>query len=334
MESLEYEPAWAFGANCDVSDPAAIAALIDRCNNLGIDAIESGNACSVAMEATQRGLLAGRGLMWGDDEKMMKLLDDIAYRNGIGADLAESPARAAAKWGAPRDFHVGQRHVHTCLRPAWIKGMGLSYATSNRGACHLRSYTPAAEVIGNVLGPSTVTDPLEWKGKGELTMIFQNVHTVTDCLDVCKFATFAESMASFAEQYSVITGNPMDADGLLKVGERVYNLERYYNNLAGFREGSDSLPDRFLKEPSDGPGSKGHVCELEPDAGGVLCQTGLGERRGTREQADRAGDPLIPGGNPSLKEKRRAEWLAVSLLRYLLPPEEIRPANPPQQGAC
>ncbi len=147
--------------------------------------------------------------------------------------------------------------------PRGIKGMGIAYATSNRGACHLRGYTPAAEVVGNVLGPTEVTDPLEWKGKGKLTVVFQNVHTATDCLDICKFATFAESMDAFAEQYSTITGNPMDADGLLKVGERVYNLERHYNNLAGFGAGSDYLPERFLKEPSDGPGSKGNVCELE-----------------------------------------------------------------------
>jgi aldehyde:ferredoxin oxidoreductase len=114
-----------------------------------------------------------------------------------------------------------------------------------------------------VLGPADVADPLKWEGKGKLTMIFQNVHAMTDCLDVCKFATFAESLDTFAKQYTAITGNPMDVDGLLKVGERVYNLERHYNNLAGFREGSDYLPERFLKEPSNGPGSKGQVCELD-----------------------------------------------------------------------
>ena len=146
--------------------------------------------------------------------------------------------------------------------PRGIKGMGLGYATSNRGACHLRGYTPAAEVVGNVLGPSTVGDPLAWKGKGELNMIFQNVHAVTDCLDVCKFATFAESLDSFAAQYESITGVPSNPGHLLKVGERVYNLERYYNNLTGYAEGSDTLPERFLKEPSDFGGSKGQICEL------------------------------------------------------------------------
>jgi len=148
--------------------------------------------------------------------------------------------------------------------PRGIKGMGIGYATSNRGACHLRGYTPAAEAIGNVLGPSEVSDPLETKGKGELAVIFQNVHAMTDCLNVCKFATFSESLDTFASQFTAVTGIEADANYLLNVGERVYNLERYYNNLAGLGEGSDYLPERFLSEPSTGPGSEGHVCELEP----------------------------------------------------------------------
>lgn len=263
MESLEYESAWAFGANCDLGDAPAVAALIDACNDYGLDTIEAGNALSVTMEAAERGLLDGDDLAWGDSEGMLELLRKITFREGIGEDIAISPAHAAEKWGAPEISMSVKGMSIPAYDPRGIKGMGLAYATSNRGACHLRAYTPAAEVIGNVLGPSTVTDPLEWEGKGKLIVIFQNVHTVTDCLNVCKFATFAENMDAFAEQYATITGNPMDADGLLKVGERVYNLERYYNNLAGFREGSDYLPERFLKEPSDGPGSKGHVCELD-----------------------------------------------------------------------
>ncbi len=263
MESVEYESAWAFGANCGLDDVAAIAALIDRCNDYGLDTIEAGNALSVAMEATERGLLDGDGLAWGSAEAMLELLGKIALRQGIGEHIARSPAHAAAKWGVPEISMSVKGMSIPAYDPRGIKGMGIAYATSNRGACHLRGYTPAAEVVGNVLGPTEVTDPLEWKGKGKLTVVFQNVHTATDCLDICKFATFAESMDAFAEQYSTITGNPMDAGGLLKVGERVYNLERHYNNLAGFGAGSDYLPERFLKEPSDGPGSKGNVCELE-----------------------------------------------------------------------
>ena len=262
MESVEYESAWALGANCGMGDLAALAALIDRCNDYGIDTIEAGNALSVAMEATERGYLDGKGLAWGDVDGMFKLLDQIVHRKGLGKDIADGPARAARKWGHPEISMSVKGMSIPAYDPRGIKGMGIAYATSNRGACHLRGYTPAAEVVGNVLGPADVADPLKAEGKGKLTVVFQNVHAMTDCLDVCKFTTFAESLPTFAAQYTAITGNPIDADGLLKVGERVYNLERHYNNLAGFREGSDSLPERFLKEPSTGPGSKGQVCEL------------------------------------------------------------------------
>jgi len=263
MESFEYESAWAFGANCDLNDAPAIAALIDACNEFGLDTIEAGNALSVAMEATDRALLDGDGLAWGDAEGMLELLRKITYREGLGEDLANSPAKAAKKWGAPEISMSVKGMSIPAYDPRGIKGMGIAYATSNRGACHLRGYTPAAEVVGNVLNATGVTDPLAVEGKGKLTVIFQNVHTMTDCLNVCKFATFSENLDVFAEQYTAITGNPMDAGGLLEVGERVFNLERHYNNLNGFREGSDYLPERFLKEPSDGPGSEGQVCELD-----------------------------------------------------------------------
>ena len=263
MESFEYESAWAFGAMCGMDNAAALAALIDRCNDYGLDTIEAGNALSIAMEATERGLLDGEGLAWGDSDAMLELLRKITFREGIGDDIADAPARATEKWGAPEISMSVKGMSIPAYDPRGIKGMGVAYATSNRGACHLRGYTPAAEVIGNVLGPTDVTDPLEVEGKGKLAMIFQNVHAATDCLEVCKFTTFSENLDAFAEQYAAITGNPMDAEGLLKVGERVFNLERHYNNLLGFGEGSDYLPERFLKEPSDGPGSKGHVCELD-----------------------------------------------------------------------
>ena len=143
--------------------------------------------------------------------------------------------------------------------PRGLKGMGLGYATSNRGACHLRGYTPASELA---LIPLK-SDPLDWEGKGKLLKLIQDLQTFGDCMDLCKFSTFAEGAEEFALQYSAMVNIPFTADDVMKTGERVYNLERYYNNLAGFREGSDYLPERFLKEPSQGPGSTGHVCELD-----------------------------------------------------------------------
>jgi len=97
----------------------------------------------------------------------------------------------------------------------------------------------------------------------KLLKLFQDFQALSDSLGVCKFSTFAENPDHYAAQYSAMVGVPMDADGLLTIGERIYNLERHYNNLAGFREGSDYLPERFLKEPSTSPASQGHVCELD-----------------------------------------------------------------------
>jgi aldehyde:ferredoxin oxidoreductase len=264
MESVEYESAWAFGANCGNDDIASVAKLIDQCNDYGLDTIEMGNVLSVYQEASEKGYTNGAGdLAWGDYEAMVENVRKTAIREGIGDLLAEGAERVAKKWGHPEIAMTVKGMSIPAYDPRGIKGMGIGYATSNRGACHLRGYTPAGEVVGNVLGPAEITDPLEWEGKGKLAIIFQHVHTVTDCLDICKFATFAESLDTFAAQYQAITGAEADAGYLLEVGERVFNLERYYNNLAGFREGSDYLPERFLTEPSQGPGSEGHVCELD-----------------------------------------------------------------------
>jgi aldehyde:ferredoxin oxidoreductase len=110
---------------------------------------------------------------------------------------------------------------------------------------------------------SLKVDPLAWKGKGELTKIFQDVHAVSDSLDLCKFSAFAQGMQEYTDQFNGVTGLGYSVEDLLKCGERVYNLERHYNNLAGFGEGSDTLPKRFTEEASTVPGSLGHVCELD-----------------------------------------------------------------------
>jgi aldehyde:ferredoxin oxidoreductase len=264
MESVEYEPAWSLGANCGNDYVPSVAKLIDVANDFGFDAIEIGDVLATYMEATQRGWTDGDGgLAWGDYMNMVEFARKVAYREGIGDAMSRGAQGLAEHLGHPEIAMSVKGMGIPAYDPRGIKGMGIAYATSNRGACHLRGYTPAAEVVANVLGPAELTDPLEWKGKGELTVVFQNVHAMTDCLDVCKFATFAESLDTFAAQYSALIGRQVDANYLLEVGERVYNLERYYNNLAGFREGSDYLPERFLNEPSNGPGSKGQVCELD-----------------------------------------------------------------------
>jgi aldehyde:ferredoxin oxidoreductase len=232
-------------------------------NDYGVDAIEVGDVLATYMEATQKGYVNGAGgLQWGDYMGMVETVKKIAFREGIGNILAEGTERAAKAWGHPEIAMTVKGQGIPAYDPRGLKGMGIAYATSNRGACHLRAYTPAAEL--NIMPfRSLKADPLEWKGKGELTKVFQDVHAVSDSLDLCKFSAFAEGMEEYTAQFNAITGLNYTVEELLKCGERIYNLERYYNNLAGFREGSDYLPERFLKEPSTMPGSEGHVCELD-----------------------------------------------------------------------
>jgi aldehyde:ferredoxin oxidoreductase len=259
MESVEYEPAWALGANCDNADAGSVAYMIDRANDYGYDAIEIGGLLSMYMEATQRGYVKdGGGLKWGDTHGMVELMRQIAFREGVGDMLAEGIERAAQTLGHPEIAMTVKGQGIPAYDPRGMKGMGLGYATSNRGACHLRGYSPASE-LGLI---SLKTDPLAWKGKGELLKLLQDLHAFSDSLDLCKFSAFAEGADEYAAQYSAVTGVPLTAADVFKTGERIYNLERYYNNLIGFGKGSDTLPKRFLEEPSKEKGSMGHVCEL------------------------------------------------------------------------
>jgi aldehyde:ferredoxin oxidoreductase len=259
MESVEYEPAWSLGAMCDNDDIRSVAKMIDLCNDYGLDAIEMGDLLAMYMEASQRGYVNGAGgLKWGDYMGMVEMIHKIGQREGIGDVLAEGTERAAKHFGHPEISMTVKGQGIPAYDPRGLKGMGLGYATSNRGACHLRGYSPASE-LGLI---PLKTDPLAWKGKGDLLKLLQDLHAFSDSLDLCKFSAFAEGADEYAAQYSAMTGIPITADDVLKIGERIYNLERYYNNLNGFREGSDYLPKRFLEEPSQEKGSQGHVCEL------------------------------------------------------------------------
>ena len=263
MESVEYEPAWSLGANCGNDDIASVAYIIDRCNDFGMDPIELGNVLAMYMEASEKGYTNGDGaLAWGDTMAMVEVTKQIAMRDGVGDKLSGGTARGAEAFGHPEMSMTVKGQAIPAYDPRGLKGMGIAYATSNRGACHLRAYTPAAE-LGVMPFGSLKVDPLEWKGKGELTKVFQDVHAVSDSLDLCKFSAFAMGMDEYTEQFNAVTGLDYSVEELLTCGERIYNLERYYNNLAGYAEGSDYLPKRFTEEASTMPGSEGHVCELD-----------------------------------------------------------------------
>ncbi len=258
MESYEYESAYALGPNSGHTDRDEIAVMIDRCNDMGLDTIEAGNMMAMAMEMTEEGKLddLGDGIEWGDSEEIVEMLTKIANREGELADLlAEGPRRVAERRNANENSLAVKGQTIAAYDPRCMKGMGIAFATSNRGACHLRGYTPAAEILGI---PEKV-DPVEWEGKGELTATFQDMHAISDSFDICKFNAFAEGIEEYVLQYNGMTGRDVTEDELMTAGERIYALERYYNNLVGFDGTDDSLPARFVD------GAEGAV----PGQGGV-----------------------------------------------------------------
>lgn len=258
VESIEFESAWSLGSNCLLSDAEAISYMIDRCNEYGLDTIELGHCFSVTMEAFEKGII-NQELIWGDADSMIELTKKIAYREGFGGVLAEGPARATALWGAPELSMSVKGQSIPAYDPRGIQGIGLGYATSNRGACHLRGYTVASEIAG-IPEP---TDRLKPEGKGELLKVFQDMLAFSDSMNICKFSSFSENAEHYAEQYSAMTGVQLTAEDVMKAGERIYNLERYYNNLAGFNKREDDfLPKRFTEEPASG-NSAGHVSRMD-----------------------------------------------------------------------
>ncbi|MFC7096870.1 aldehyde ferredoxin oxidoreductase family protein [Halobaculum marinum] len=261
-ESYEYESAYALGPNSGHTDRDEVAVMIERCNDMGVDTIEVGNMMAMAMEMSEEGKLddVDEQLDWGDSERMIDLIDEIAQRDGELADaLAEGSNGLVERFDAEGNSLAVKGQTIPAYDPRCMKGMGIAYATSNRGACHLRAYTPSAEILGL---PQKV-DPYAWEGKGELTATFQDMHAISDSFDICKFNAFAEGIEEYVMQYNGMTGLDVTEEELLEAGERVYTLERYYNNLVGFDGSDDSLPARFLEDGIRGQGaSEGEYCEL------------------------------------------------------------------------
>ncbi len=264
-ESYEYESAWALGPNAGHTDRDEIALMLQRCNDHGVDTIETGNMLAMAMEMTEEGKLddLGDGIDWGDSEEMIEMISKIATRETDLADLlAEGPRRVADRMDAHDNKLSVKGQTIAAYDPRCMKGMGIAFATSNRGACHLRGYTPAAEILGI---PEKV-DPVEWEGKGELTATFQDLHAISDSFDICKFNAFAEGIEEYVLQYNGMTGRDVTEEELMEAGERIYALERYYNNLCGFDGADDDLPNRFVEGDNAMPGQggvEGSLVELE-----------------------------------------------------------------------
>ncbi|MCW4038885.1 MAG: aldehyde ferredoxin oxidoreductase family protein [Candidatus Bathyarchaeota archaeon] len=266
-EGPEYETIWAFGAQCGVDNLEAITKANYVCNELGVDTIELGNLIGLAMELYEKGyieeeLARGLDLKFGNPQALVELAWRVAYRSGLGDDIAEGGIKFSTKYNAPELFMGVRGQGLPAYDPRVFQGHGLGYATSNRGGCHLRAYMIAGEVVGEVTGEKIKLDPQETQGKPKWVTIFQDLYAVCDSFILCKFNTFAVGAEEFASTLSAVTGWQYTSEDIMRVGERIYNLERAFN----IREGThwqDEIPKRFLEEPlPEGP-KKGQVFKLD-----------------------------------------------------------------------
>jgi aldehyde:ferredoxin oxidoreductase len=261
-EGPEYEAAWAMGAECGIGDLDALIKANWLCNELGMDAISFGATLAAAMELYEKGAVSlaetGMPLNFGSAEALIAMAEKTAYREGFGTELAEGSKRMTAKYGRPELFMGVKGQEFAAYEARAIQGMGLGYATSNRGACHLKAYTVAAEI----LGLPRQMDPRATEGKAEITKLFQDATSTVDATGLCQFLTFGIGLEEILPQLSAATGVAYTLEGLLKIGERIWNLERLWNEQAGFTGKDDTLPKRILEEPLPSGPAKGQVNKL------------------------------------------------------------------------
>jgi aldehyde:ferredoxin oxidoreductase len=258
-EGPEFESAWAFGAQCGIDDLDVITESNFICNDLGLDTISMGNTIGCAMELSECGYIES-DLGFGQADKLLGLIHDTAYRQGIGDDLAEGSYRMAEKYGAPHLSMSVKKLEMPAYDPRGMQGQGLVFATGNRGACH---------ETGNMLGPEVLAlprliDRFATQGKAGIVSVHQDSAAVIDSLVYCKFANMAVAVEFFARTLSAVTGEFFTEEDLMKVGERVWTLERLYNLREGFTKEDDTLPERLLHDPvQEGP-SEGFTANLAP----------------------------------------------------------------------
>ena len=261
-EGPEFEPAWALGADTGVGDLDAVIKANYLCNELGMDPISLGATIAAAMELYEAGVLSdeqtGRALNFGSCDALVALAEQTAYREGFGNEIAEGAMRMTEKFGRPELFMGVKGSEFPAYDPRGIQSMGLGYATSNRGACHLKSYTVAPEILGI---PEKL-DPAVTENKAHWTKLFQDVTSVFDASGLCIFLTFAIGLEDAWPELAAATGVDYTMDDLLLAGERIFNLERAWNARAGFTGKDDTLPKRMLETAVPAGPTKGAVNRL------------------------------------------------------------------------
>ncbi len=254
---LEYESAYAVGPMCGVQDVEAATYASALCNEHGMDPISFGATVAAAMELFMEGAITteqteGRDFSFGNAEALCWAAEVTGTAQGFGKDLGLGALRLCEKYGHPEFAMVVKGQEFPGYDPRAMQGMALGYATSNRGACHLKA-APFQDDFQRVTPD----------GKAKIVKDSQDYIAAIDSSGLCTFTKAAWSAPDYADQIDAACDGDWTVERLLELGERIYNLERLFNNAAGFTSKDDTLPKRVLTEPAKGGAGKGHVAELE-----------------------------------------------------------------------
>lgn len=286
-EGAEYESISVFTAYPLNKNMDAAVHCDHLCNKYGIDTISTGALIAFAMDCYEQGIITkeqagGLNLEWGNGETMAALVRMIAFKEGIGATLAEGVKRAAEIFGKGADklaVHVKglEGPAHDCRSG---KALGISYATGNRGMCHIQPLEGMAFDRGKVdwgmqkygvRDPNTV-DRWDEKGKGTDVAILQNGLSIPDVVGTCKFMCYAGvTLDGWASMLSASTGWSLKGEDLLEVGDRITNLQRLFNLREGATRADDRLPDHAMMVPEFGQYSTEPKCVIS-DLDGLLTE--------------------------------------------------------------
>ena len=259
---LEYEAAWSLGSSNGVDDLESLQYANMLCNEDGMDPISFGATVSAVMELYEMGVLnkeqLGIEAPFGSAKALAYFAEATATGQGFGREIGQGSRRLTAKYGHPELSMSVKGQEFPAYDSRGIQGMGLTYATSNRGACHLRSYTVASEI----LGIPVKTDPLATEGKPALVKAFQDATAAYDSSGLCIFTTFAWGLPDLADQLAPACGPEFTLENVATIGERIWNMERDFNNRAGFTSKDDVLPKRLVTEAAKTGPAKGLVSKV------------------------------------------------------------------------
>jgi len=240
IEGPEYETIYAFGGLCEVDSIEEIAYLNDVCDRLGMDTISGGNLVAFAIEAARQGKI-DLDIDYGQVDAMASLLDDIAYRRGHGATLAGGIKVAAAEWGmSDQAIHVKGLEP-AGYDPRVLKGMGLAYGTSDRGACHLRATFYKPEL-------AKMVDPEQIEGKAAIFTEWEDRLTLFDTMIFCRFYRDLYQWEHLGKVIKAVTGMEPDVEEMRAIARAVTNATRSFNVREGLTPEEDQLPKRFTSE--------------------------------------------------------------------------------------